>query len=401
MKYFVLLSFVVVCFCCNRKETPISPFKEYHIEKAFGMKGETVWLDSISDSISIIPLETSDRILMGGGGHYYLYNDLLFISHAPSQGKSRLSVFDLSGKYLWDIGSQGQGPGEYININGPRTIFFNNNRVYLNDVKTCSILCYSLNGEFIRKIKYPNRHYFKQFTFIEKDNMAGFLMAGCKSRIIFMDEDGKYIDSIAHYTPYDKIVGTSEFDGGFFNYNGQKYIKEAYYDTVFLVKKDMKLYPEYILNSGKYAIRYEDIAYLDRDERSQKLLNSKLVNVVFENDGCIIATRWGGEEVKNWATESRSYILIDKASGTAKKVFFYYSEETCKYFLKEKIYLNPAAFGHTPGMSFDTQEPRLMNDGSPTFLINNVSEDNTIWIGSERPLDFDDNPVIILIHLKK
>ena len=226
-------------------------------------------------------------------------------------------------------------------------------------------------------------------------------MPGQNSRIIFMNEDGKYIDSVAHYTSYDKPVVHSQFDGSFFNYNDKKYIKEAYYDTVFHVKNDMKLYPEYILNSGKYSIKYEDIAYLDQEERGEKLLKSKLVNVEFENDMFILATRWGGEELKNWEIESKNYIFIDKASGAAKKVRFYYSEETCRHFLKEKRYLNPSSFSPSPGMSFEPPEPRLIDDGSPTFTINNVSEDNTIWIRSENALDMDDNPVVVLVHLKK
>ena len=109
------------------------------------MKSETLWLDSISDSITIIPLEISDEILMDGPGFSYLYNNLLFIVHGNLSRNHRLSVFDLSGKYLWDIGRKGQGPGEYNSIYLPNSIFFNDNKLYIYDWSTYSILCYAIH----------------------------------------------------------------------------------------------------------------------------------------------------------------------------------------------------------------------------------------------------------------
>ena len=107
MRYLLFIALVVGCYSCNKQELAISSFKTYHIEKALDMESEIVWLDSISDSITTIPLETSDEILVNRLGCCYLHNNLLFISHSSFSNNDRLSVFDLPGKYLWDIGQQG------------------------------------------------------------------------------------------------------------------------------------------------------------------------------------------------------------------------------------------------------------------------------------------------------
>ena len=357
------------------------------------MESEIVWLDSISDSITIIPLETSDEILMFGGGSYHLYNNLLFIVHRGLGNSHRLSVFDLSGKYLRDIGRHGQGPGEYISISRVNGVFFNNDKVYIHDWMSCAILCYTLSGKFIKKIRYPKHHFFEVFTFIDKDVIAGF--AGLdgifrNSRIFFMNEDGKYIDSVSHYKRIDKQdIGISSENEFFFNYNGKKYLKESYYDTVFQVKKDLKLYPEYIIDAGKYAITFDDVL-----ERGDKFQKGKRITVKFENDKYIVVKEYP------FTIEKLSYIFIEKGSATAKRVCFYYSEETCRHFLKEKVYLNPDNQINTPGVFLEPPKRQLINDGSPTLRTFNVSEDNMIWIGSEMALDRNDNPVIVLIHIK-
>ena len=400
MRYFIFIALAVVCYSCDKQKSVTSSFKTYHIEEALDMKSETIWLDSICDSITIIPLETSDKILMDGSGFSYLYNNLLFIVHGNLSRNHRLSVFDLSGNYLWDIGKKGHGPGEYFSIYQPNSVFFNDNKLYLYDWSTYSILCYTLTGKFIKKITLPNNHSFRQFTFINKDIFAGFVGVGVNnSRVFFINESSELIDSVTHYKEFEKkIHSQAEFEGSFFSYNGNKYLKEARYsDTVFRITKDMKLYPEYCINVGKYTYSYEDLI---GDSEIIRLI--KFINIKFENDQFIAATGFSLKDlIDDPAKESGCYIFIDKASSSVKKVRFYYSEETSRHFLKEKTYLNPSNFSNSPGMYFEPPEPKLLNDGSPIFRINNVSEDNTIWIGTEKALNLDDNPVIVLVHLKK
>ena len=165
MKHFWIIILVSGCCSCSRQKTPLLSLKTFYIEKAFNMKQEIVYIDSLCDSISIIPLETSDEILMAGHGRCYLYNNLLFIHHSGYNMNDRLSVFDLSGKYLRDIGRRGQGPGEYISIMTPIGVFFNNDKVYLIDNRAHAILCYTLNGAFVKKNSISQTTCFRSIYF--------------------------------------------------------------------------------------------------------------------------------------------------------------------------------------------------------------------------------------------
>lgn len=72
---------------------------------------EKVDLHELVDSVSYVPLETSDRILLGDvlcakrAGDYYFVQD--------TKG---LFAFDAHGRFVSEIGHRGQGPGEYYNL---------------------------------------------------------------------------------------------------------------------------------------------------------------------------------------------------------------------------------------------------------------------------------------------
>ena len=72
---------------------------------------EKVDLHELVDSVSYVPLETSDRILLGDvlcakrAGDYYFVQD--------TKG---LFAFDAHGRFVSEIGYRGQGPGEYYNL---------------------------------------------------------------------------------------------------------------------------------------------------------------------------------------------------------------------------------------------------------------------------------------------
>ena len=382
-KFFIL---IFGCCCCCNQQQPKTSLITYNIEKALDMENKIVWLDSICDSITIIPLETSEEILIGKFHRAYLHNDLLFILH-----DNKCSVFDLTGKYLRNIGKLGQGPGEYNSI---ESIFFNNEKIYINEFSGNRFFCYTLDGEFINKIQVSTN--FENITFIDENVVVGFVypFPNNLNRIIFFNKNGDYIDSVSHSEQYDsKKNGFSQSDGRFFSFNGNKYLKEGYNDTVFRVEKKFNLYPEYIINTGKYTVTYKD-----RIEWEDKYEKGKTINVYYESDDHII--------LKESRSFKYDYIFIEKQSATIDKVRFYYNDEICKHFLKEIEYAKiPAAINIPDEMYISggdiKRHPLMIDDGSPSFEILYVSEDNMTLVGKEKPLNIDDNPVIVLVHLKQ
>jgi len=74
-------------------------------------KEAVVNLSSIADSISYIPLETSDSSLLSRLGFYICEKGKIYV-----QSVDRLMVFDIKGNYLRTINRKGRGPQEYLQI---------------------------------------------------------------------------------------------------------------------------------------------------------------------------------------------------------------------------------------------------------------------------------------------
>jgi len=354
---------------CNDIKIQDSILKSYNIEQAYGTEPIGLCLDSISSDISLIHLETSDDILIQQIIKIYLYHDLLFVLHVD-----RCSVFDMNGKYLYDIGKSGNGPGEYL---GLPILFFSENYVYVFSRMDCAAYCYTIDGKFIFDYKFPK--HFDCIRNIKDDIFAGYIPVDYGdyiNRLLFFNMEGNIIDS----TQYNKIFPEGESGGYFFDdgnmfvYNNKICIKEGYYDTIFSIRNDFKLIPEYIITTGKYSVNYDD-RRLDID----KYQKGKRAFVYFESDHYIIV---------NVFSPVKSYIMIDKKTDKVEHVLLTYNEEMAELFEDDGIVVNMIDF-----------KPTYKNVPS-YFHIRGVSEDGKIALGYEiLKKSPEENPVIVMARI--
>ena len=110
-KISIVLVFVVLFFNCSDRKKSETSLKTYYIEKAIDNEKD-IFLDEISKKITIVPLETSDDVLIDKILYMGLHKDLLYIF----DNNMNCFVFDLNGKFLYKVGSKGQGPGEYVYV---------------------------------------------------------------------------------------------------------------------------------------------------------------------------------------------------------------------------------------------------------------------------------------------
>lgn len=163
MKINYLLFLLIICFSCNRTKqihmaeeskdesmAPDSyvyyPIQDDRIIVDLNKKQEASLFDYFSH-IELIPLETSDDILVGYceeivpyQNKYYIFDRQLTVVH----------VFDQDGKFISLINKRGQGPGEYTpNLT---SIFLNPFTGNIDITDMGCIYSYDLTGKHVRTI---------------------------------------------------------------------------------------------------------------------------------------------------------------------------------------------------------------------------------------------------------
>lgn len=109
----------------------------------------------------IHPLQTNDSILIKYISRIIKHGDKLLVQH-----DNRASVFDLAGKYLYDIGKQGGGPDEFSRISGLEP---HDNLIYIKD-SPIRIKIYDWQGKFHQTIQIPDKNI-RRFYPLPKTNV--------------------------------------------------------------------------------------------------------------------------------------------------------------------------------------------------------------------------------------
>ena len=107
----------------------------------------TLPLSTITEELTTIELELTDESMINPDR---IRKILLCDNHVIIAETDQMLIFNMKGKFVRSIGSKGQGPGEYISIQGftfdekTKTIYIVNNR--------SQIIGYDLNGKFAKEL---------------------------------------------------------------------------------------------------------------------------------------------------------------------------------------------------------------------------------------------------------
>src|SRR5690606_36238678 len=139
---------------CNKKDNIRERFhdtdiKVIHIESPWN--DSTIFLSSLVSDVSVLPLEYNEASMLGEVVKLKIHDDKIYVQ---DKHKSSLSVFDITGRFLNQIGRQGRGPTEYINI---RDFDVNEStgHVLIYDDYTRKIFQFLSDGTFIKEVQMP------------------------------------------------------------------------------------------------------------------------------------------------------------------------------------------------------------------------------------------------------
>jgi len=367
-KSIFLLVFLAICtaFSCSNKKTGIIPVAEIG-DRVFSP--EELPLSELVESIEIIPLETTEDILLSK--IFVEMTDKGFLVH-----NINLSLFDLEGKWVRHITQKGPGPKEVSYISD---YFVKDDLIYVATGPLCKVFDFEGNvHESFRLPVYPMGFAALSDTkFIAALDGAGVNRSG---RLAFFSKEALLKKQDRPYSTEGRQNNAFPLgaEGTYKAYKGTVYMKELLNDTIYRVDTENDtIQPILAFNFGKYAsnptLRYNNISTIEE-------LYSKMPLTYFigNNERLTILFTMLPDMARQIGVEATCW--YDNKTGESKAASLYYTDEQV-HALKNKL-----GDGYNPE-SMKYFIPRTMSlDGK--YLISYIYQEN------------DENPAIILAKLK-
>ena len=257
------LVFLLICFiCANCTHSTKTVAAEYtddsirEIDIITNMSNtQKVNLSDIASGIEYCVLELDKKCLVTFDFSFYASDDyIVTINEAAHIGITPVCyVFERrTGKFVRQISSYGQGPGEYLNV---LESFWDREKgqvCMLGANNTYKF--YNIDGTLSHQVKrFENRLGFVTF----EDFYVSYLMSNTK-RIAFYDKTGALVDSIPNIKFLEKTQTWSymNWDSWLFTFDNNLHFKDLYNDTLYQIK-DFELHPRYLFNTDGLAVPYE------------------------------------------------------------------------------------------------------------------------------------------------
>ena len=140
---FLCLGFLILTLACSE-----NPKFELETIKVPNSADEPLSLSEMADFVRQIQLETSPGNYLGH------LKDVKFLQGRLFVADTRISIFDLEGNFIQQLGKQGEGPGEYRRVTA-MDIDEASGRIYVSAYN--KLMIYGPDYEFIeeRKLGYP------------------------------------------------------------------------------------------------------------------------------------------------------------------------------------------------------------------------------------------------------
>lgn len=395
--YYSFLSYsLLLLMSCGGKQTRTAEVEEVSIVPEFpqiisfvtGIETEReVLLSEIAKEVKIVPLETKPECLVAkvSKGMIQMAGHDLFIP--CSEG---VLQFTDEGQFVRSVAKRGQGPGEYTAV---RYIAVNNKQKQVHLMDHGKVHTYAVDGTFLRESRMP---YCWQFTMLGDSTYVGYIYNNTgqkKDRLILVNQQGDTVKTFPQYDQFTIANGLNYYLWGWYDryvysFKEEACCKEYYNDTVFTVTSE-QLQPRYILDLGKYK--------MPKEKRFE----------VLEGD-------W-----QAYSEPARAYLRPDFLE-TTQWVFLPYT--TWDVTNKDEL-PQLAMYDKKTGACYKVKEDRIKNDMQgdlPFYPAVRIADDVLLyyWEASDimelaekdpsilqyeplKKLKEDDNPVLMLVYLKK
>lgn len=259
MRNIFIFCLIGLISCTNHDIDKIDYIEEIDISSAFN-QDDHMFLGEVASSVSYIPLQTDSicniKRIRNPWKDVQFCKNRIFINN----NKEQLFCFDMKGNFLYQIGRQGRGPGEFIKIDG-FTILEKQEVVIILNAARQQLLFYDFESDFIKEITVNN--WPLQISALDNN----ILFESPKGRrelndyhaLFVVDQNGKSLNQLIYRQKEEKVkeeIGLCNISL-FYNYSDTITYWEYFYDTVYRIVDDNTIIPKYHFNCGKNKIPFE------------------------------------------------------------------------------------------------------------------------------------------------
>ena len=274
---------------------------------------------NINDYISykFIPLETSNQCFISSIKQVKIIDNNIFINNDGNN----LLVFDISGKFITQIGNKGNGPGEYRLISNFH-IDKNKGIITIADGGQARIIDYKL--ENYEHIKTQKIFYFIDCCWLSDGNIAWYFVGGYKTtneNRYFIKITNRDLKELKQLYPIDYDLQYPISAGShFYTLNKKCYLNLPHIPIIYEVTSS-EISPVYQINLGTHKFAPEE--WMERETR--------------KNYSAIVNTDYiSAQNIK----ETNDYISIGYCAKGANAYIGFINkktEQSCRYSLPEFI----------------------------------------------------------------
>ncbi len=204
--FLVCMHILISCNEGNETADQAADVIELDIRKALIQKEQDHFVSDLTEKINYIPLETNESCLLTMIHDIFLFRDHIFISDFKG-----LYQFDVSGRFVRQIGRSGKGPGEHGQMIRFTVDTIQNEILLLSSGK---MNVYDLETGFYKR-RFDVNFDVSKFTIIPKGYIAFFTnelpkstLASTINEIFITDNNGHIVDSVPNYNRlnYSSVV---------------------------------------------------------------------------------------------------------------------------------------------------------------------------------------------------
>lgn len=402
----IILLMVLLNFGCksknDQKEKPtgIQPentFFSLNIPESMKKERE-VLLSEIADTIEYIPLETSQKFLLGSIMDVKMTREYIFIE----TWKGPLAQFDRSGKFIRSIGRMGRGPEEYIMIR-EFSIDEEHRKIYIQSNYNRSMQVYSFDGEHLESIIFPEDYGFIVWSrdsllmcfdeptrgleknIFEERNSKSEILQSVRNMFFWQNNNSmSYLSNIPKREVYYRL-------------NNRLHFKDWYNDTVYTYDSNDKIVPKYFIDLGSSKLpdmlRTEVTGRSVTSPKYYWASAKESINYIF-----ILYSTYSTPDGRPGGPSDFGFIYFDKKKMEATRCIrnrFFNDLDGGPNFYPE--YVNDSlAFGFESAL----QLKKYFETDNPQNTTSKKQEQKRLLKIKFEGLDESDNPILTIVKLK-